>query len=117
MDYPDDRDVLEAFECFQITRFRCALLSMVLLYINRFVSYHFKHIAKTMRALQTSTKTSLRIDDEGLLSLQFLMPAPSLKSNREQTAAFTEFRVRQIMFLEAITNEGNQCLALDEDDV
>jgi cell cycle checkpoint protein len=78
------------------------VLFTMLLYTDMFASYHFKHIAKTMRALQTSTKTSLRIDDEGLLSLQFLMPAPSLKTNREQTAAFTEFRVRQVMILDVI---------------
>ncbi|KAF7323217.1 hypothetical protein HMN09_00102400 [Mycena chlorophos] len=60
MEYPNDREVLETFECTQPVRF----------------SYRVGHISRTLRALQSSTKTSLRIDDEGLLSLQFLMPAP-----------------------------------------
>ncbi|KAK0227976.1 Rad1/Rec1/Rad17 [Armillaria fumosa] len=85
MDYPNDRDVLETFDCAQTISF----------------SYRFTHISRTLRALQSSTKTSLRIDDEGLLSLQFLMPSPSPKlGKRDETpAAFIEFR----------------CLALDEE--
>jgi hypothetical protein len=55
-------------------------------------SYRFAHISRTIRALTSSTKTSLRIDDQGLLSLQFLMPAP--RSQRVvSTEAFIEFRV------------------------
>ncbi|KAF7353721.1 Cell cycle checkpoint protein RAD1 [Mycena venus] len=82
MDYPNDRDVLETFECTRPVSF----------------SYRFGHISRTLRALQSSTKTSLRIDDEGLLSLQFLMPSPKAKT--EATAdAFIEFR----------------CLALDDE--
>ncbi|EIW85499.1 Rad1-domain-containing protein [Coniophora puteana RWD-64-598 SS2] len=60
MDYPNDREVLETYEC-------GAPLS---------ATYRFGHIARTLRALQSSTKTSLRIDDAGLLSLQFLVPVP-----------------------------------------
>ncbi|KAK7035810.1 cell cycle checkpoint protein RAD1 [Favolaschia claudopus] len=82
MDYPNDRDVLETFECTRHVSF----------------SYRFGHISRTLRALQSSAKTSLRIDDEGLLSLQFLMPSP--KSKTEGGAdAFIEFR----------------CLALDDE--
>ncbi|TFK34832.1 Rad1/Rec1/Rad17 [Crucibulum laeve] len=84
MDYPNDRDVLETFECTQTVSF----------------SYRFGHISRTLRALQSSTKTSLRIDEEGLLSLQFLMPSPKPKSaTGETTDAFIEFR----------------CLALDDE--
>ncbi|KAG6865679.1 hypothetical protein C0991_000449, partial [Blastosporella zonata] len=79
MDYPNDREVLETFECRESVR----------------ASYRFGHITKTLRALQSSTKTSLRIDKDGLLSLQFLMP--SLKGGTSD--AFIEFR----------------CLALDDD--
>lgn len=57
MDYPNDKDVLESYECVSPVKF----------------SYRVSHISSALRALQTSTKTSLRIDDEGLLSLQFLM--------------------------------------------
>jgi hypothetical protein len=56
-------------------------------------SYRFGHISRTLRALQSSTKTSLRIDDEGLLSLQFLMPSPKVKAEASSDA-FIEFRVR-----------------------
>ncbi|KAF8579470.1 Rad1-domain-containing protein [Ramaria rubella] len=59
MDYPNDRDVLETFECAAKIRF----------------TYLVSHITCASRALQSSLKTSLRIDDEGLLSLQFLMAA------------------------------------------
>ncbi|KAK0434054.1 repair protein Rad1/Rec1/Rad17-domain-containing protein [Desarmillaria tabescens] len=78
MDYPNDRDVLETFDCAQTISF----------------SYRFAHISRTLRALQSSTKTLLRIDDEGLLSLQFLMPSPSPKLGKrdEGPAAFIEFR-------------------------
>ncbi|KAF5386954.1 hypothetical protein D9615_001940 [Tricholomella constricta] len=80
MDYPNDRDVLETFECTRSVRF----------------SYRLQLISRTLRALQSSTKTSLRIDEEGLLSLQFLMPSPK---PRGASDAFIEFR----------------CLALDDD--
>ncbi|KAJ6546926.1 Rad1/Rec1/Rad17 [Mycena capillaripes] len=82
MDYPDDRDVLETFECTRPVSF----------------SYRFGHISRTLRALQSSTKTSLRIDDEGLMSLQFLMPSPKAKTEAAEDA-FIEFR----------------CLALDDE--
>ncbi|KAJ6606366.1 Rad1/Rec1/Rad17 [Mycena vulgaris] len=82
MDYPNDRDVLETFECTRPVSF----------------SYRFGHISRTLRALQSSTKTSLRIDDEGLLSLQFLMPSPKAKTE-DSAPAFIEFR----------------CLALDDE--
>ncbi|KAJ7063584.1 Rad1/Rec1/Rad17 [Mycena amicta] len=76
MEYPNDREVLETFECTQPVRF----------------SYRVGHIGRTLRALQSSTKTSLRIDDEGLLSLQFLMPAPRATTKPEGSDGFIEFR-------------------------
>jgi cell cycle checkpoint protein len=57
-------------------------------------SYRFGHILRTLRALQSSTKTSLRIDEDGLLSLQFLMPSPKPKHVPGGSKdAFIEFRV------------------------
>ncbi|PPQ67670.1 hypothetical protein CVT25_012698 [Psilocybe cyanescens] len=82
MDYPNDRDVLETFECTRSVTF----------------SYRFGHIARTIKALSSSTKTSLRIDDDGLLSLQFLMPSPKPRTAAGRSDAFIEFR----------------CLALDD---
>lgn len=84
LDYPNDRDVLESFECTQSVSF----------------SYRFSQIAKSLRAVQSSTKTSLRIDSDGLLSLQFMMPSPKTKDGgASNSSAFIDF----------------QCLALDED--
>ncbi|THU96335.1 Rad1-domain-containing protein [Dendrothele bispora CBS 962.96] len=86
MDYPDDKEVLESFECVQPVRF----------------SYRLALIARAARALQSSIKTSLRIDNEGLLSLQFLMPSPTSRHNARAdnaTSNFIEYR----------------CLAIDED--
>jgi cell cycle checkpoint protein len=80
MDYPNDRDVLETFECTESVSF----------------SYRFGHISRTLKALQHSFKTSLRIDRDGLLSLQFLMPKPGKNGGGD---AFIEFR----------------CLALDDE--
>jgi len=83
MDYPNDKEVLESFTCTHTVAF----------------SYHTVHIARTARALASSTKTSLRIDEEGLLSLQFLMPSPVGGGGKKMSEAFIEFR----------------CLALDSD--
>jgi cell cycle checkpoint protein len=60
------------------------------------LSYRFVHISRTLRALQSSTKTSLRIDEDGLLSLQFLMPNPKPRTlgHGGSRDAFIEFRVR-----------------------
>lgn len=70
MDYPYDRDVLETFECLQPVKF----------------TYRVAHIASALKAMQTSIKTSLRIDEEGLLSLQFMMTSAG-------SGIFIEFRV------------------------
>ena len=56
------------------------------------VRYTYSYIARAMRALQSSSKTSLRIDDEGLLSMQFMMPGPR-RQGRERSQAFIEFWV------------------------
>ncbi|KAI0956686.1 hypothetical protein AcW1_005304 [Taiwanofungus camphoratus] len=82
MDYPSDKEVLETCECDQSVSF----------------SYRFNYILCAMRALQSSTKTSLRINERGLLCLQFLMPSPRPRGG-DRSDAFIEFR----------------CLALDDD--
>ncbi|KAF8522074.1 Rad1/Rec1/Rad17 [Hysterangium stoloniferum] len=73
MDYPNDREVLESFECLTPVKFR----------------YRLSRIAYTLRALQSSTKTSLRIDHEGLISLQFMMATGGPN-------AFIEFRCQPL---------------------
>jgi len=63
-------------------------------FLKKNSSYRFGHILRTLRALQSSTKTSLRIDEDGLLSLQFLMPSPKPKHVPGGSKdAFIEFRV------------------------
>jgi len=73
MDYPNDREVLETFECDQPVSF----------------NYAYKTITRANRALAASLKLSLRIDSEGLLSLQFMLP-PSRPNG--ETHAFIEFK-------------------------
>ncbi|KAH9939601.1 Rad1-domain-containing protein [Amylocystis lapponica] len=74
MDYPSDKEVLESCDCEESVSF----------------SYRFGHISRALRALQSSTKTSLRINTEGLLSLQLIMPAPRPGGGTAQS--FIEFR-------------------------
>lgn len=74
MDYPNDREVLETCECPAPVSF----------------TYTYSYIARAVRALQSSLKTSMRIDNEGLLSMQFLMPGPR-RPGRERSQAFIEF--------------------------
>ncbi|KIJ69664.1 hypothetical protein HYDPIDRAFT_106321 [Hydnomerulius pinastri MD-312] len=76
MDYPNDREVLETFECARSVS----------------VSYRQTHITRALRALASSTKTSLRIEESGLLSMQFLVPVPKGKGKGGTSDSFIEFR-------------------------
>ncbi|KAF7985018.1 hypothetical protein HWV62_10018 [Athelia sp. TMB] len=77
MDYPNDKEVLESFICTHAVS----------------VSYHTAYIARAARGLTSSSKTSLRIDEGGLLSLQFLLPgAPGGAGSNKQKDAFIDFR-------------------------
>jgi cell cycle checkpoint protein len=103
MEYPDDRDVLETFECELPVSFRCVPMSghTTIADDTTLPSYRFSLMTRTLKALNSSTKTSLRIDDEGLLSLQFLMPSPRPKgalgpAPTAGTEAFIEFRVSRL---------------------
>ncbi|GAA6005884.1 hypothetical protein JCM11491_004049 [Sporobolomyces phaffii] len=58
MDYSDDKDMLLLFECDAPMR----------------NSYKFSHIQLTKHALANSIKTSIRTDDYGLISFQFMIP-------------------------------------------
>ncbi|OCH89081.1 Rad1-domain-containing protein [Obba rivulosa] len=74
MDYPNDKEVLETCECAQRVSF----------------SYKFAHITRALKALQASTKTSLRIDEDGLLSLQFIVASPKPRGGG-RLESFIEF--------------------------
>ena len=101
MDYPNDRDVLETFECTRNVSFRSVNLPSFPchIHLDNYCSYRFGHISRALRALQSSTKTSLRIDEEGLLSLQFLMPSPKARAVDGGADAFIEFRVSRHFIL------------------
>ncbi|KAI0737871.1 Rad1-domain-containing protein [Daedaleopsis nitida] len=82
MDYPNDREVLETCECPQAVSF----------------TYKYSYITRAQRALQSSLKTSLRIDEDGLLSLQFIMPSARRVAGK-RSQVFVDFA----------------CLPLDDD--
>ncbi|KZO90374.1 Rad1-domain-containing protein [Calocera viscosa TUFC12733] len=81
MDYPDDKDVLEVAE------FRSEEPVSF--------TYPFECIAKSVPALRNSLKTSLRIDSEGILSLQFMIPFRQHRMSKDKGVArsqnFIEF--------------------------
>jgi cell cycle checkpoint protein len=76
MDYPNNGDVLELFQytADEPTRF----------------TYRYHHISRTLKALGNSVKTSLRLSEDGVLSLQFMMP--EIKGV-ENVTPFIEFKV------------------------
>ena len=62
-------------------------------------SYLFKYFSHALRALQTSLKTSIRLDERGLISLQCLMPrgtgatGTGAQGNAAKDHGFIEFAV------------------------
>ncbi|GAA5911344.1 hypothetical protein JCM5296_007331 [Sporobolomyces johnsonii] len=90
MDYSDDRDILEVFECeFPIRN-----------------TYKFSHIQLTRQALAASMKTSIRTDEHGLVSFQFMIPLSAAKGGGGAQASVADGRVAFVEFL---------CVALDEE--
>lgn len=65
---------------------------MYLSYSESSDSYRFSHISRILPALRGSIKTSLRIDDNGVLSLQFLSKSAS-PTKGTQVDSIVEFRV------------------------
>lgn len=81
-------------------------------------SYRFSHINRTLKALQSSAKTSLRIDAEGVLSLQFLSYSTSPKGGAP-VSSIIDFKARTLWFCPHATSwptQQLQCLSIDEDD-
>lgn len=97
VDYPNDPEVLEIFECDELIEFRYVEVPVSLKRNARLtneittipelfslaglsttmmtnLSYGFKHLYRVVRTLQTSVKSSVRIDRNGVLSIQFLLP-------------------------------------------
>lgn len=118
MDYPNDRDVLETFECEHTIRntsvlFPCLLLCFPFLALSSlFHRYKFSHIQLTTKALIASTKTvspslfplflpflnlwnhqSIRTAEDGLVSFQLMIPLWRGKGGVSHEG-FVEFLVR-----------------------
>jgi hypothetical protein len=69
-------------------------------------SYRVAHITRAQRALQNSSKTSLRIGNDGTMNMQFLVPSPVARGGVSE--AFISFRVNRIYrSLTAIDLNGN----------
>ncbi|KDE06276.1 hypothetical protein MVLG_03435 [Microbotryum lychnidis-dioicae p1A1 Lamole] len=76
MDYPNDKDVLETFECQGPMR----------------NSYKYSQIQLIQKALNASIKTSLRTAADGLMSFQFMIPIGKRTTKAERDKfAFVEF--------------------------
>lgn len=71
MDYPNDRSVLETFHCLEDVK----------------NGYRFSMIRHSIRAMREASKVSLRTDDNGTLSMQFMIPVG------EGRNSFVEFRI------------------------
>ncbi|KAI0694167.1 repair protein Rad1/Rec1/Rad17-domain-containing protein [Cerioporus squamosus] len=98
LDYPNDREVIETCECPQTISY----------------TYKFSHISRAMRALQISYKTSLRIDDQGMLSMQFMMLTQKRRGEGQQPA-FVQIEVSIISrTLGLISSLMRQCLPLED---
>lgn len=58
--------------------------------------YKFSHFSLALRALQASVKMSLRIDDQGYLSMQLMMPSPLGKNLQGSDSGIIEFKMRAL---------------------
>jgi cell cycle checkpoint protein len=94
MDYPNDREVLETVHCAEPVSFRFESLSEGTALVEPKCSYRVGHIARAQRALQNSSKTSLRIGIDGTMNMQFLVSSPFARGGASE--AFISFRVNHI---------------------
>jgi cell cycle checkpoint protein len=72
-------------------------------------SYKFAHIAHTRRALQAATKVSIRADEQGVLSLQFM-----IENLEGGGVSFVDFRF--VPLVDGEDGEGRGGMSSDEDD-
>ena len=71
MEYPNDRSVMETFVCTRSVQH----------------AYNFAMVRHAMKSMQTASKVSVRTDDQGILSCQFMVEVSDTIVN------FIEFRV------------------------
>ncbi|MBW0518599.1 hypothetical protein O181_058314 [Austropuccinia psidii MF-1] len=79
-DFPNDKDILESFECKPPEGLDPEDIDRMSFIRN---SYKLSHILKFKKALDVSSKASLRVDDTGFLSLQLLVrleESPTMKT-------------------------------------
>jgi cell cycle checkpoint protein len=88
---PSDTPILETYTCHRKTS----------------ASYTFSLLKAAQRAMATATKVSLRIDEEGVLNLQFLIDVEAVGGGQGHT--FVEFRVVPLV-------EGEDGTVADESD-
>ncbi|KAJ9109289.1 hypothetical protein QFC21_000618 [Naganishia friedmannii] len=80
LDYPNDKDVMDVFLCSQHQRF----------------SYAYSTFILCQKALLASIKVSLRIDDDGFLSLQLMMPKPAFRELEGKDFGIIEFKMKPL---------------------
>lgn len=104
MDYPFTPEVLEVCECTRPIKNRYVQPSISLPEATDqakgisadcvWTSYKFSHLSYIRQALSYSTKTSLRTDSSGILSMQFMiMNTNATKASEGVGAGFVEFTV------------------------
>ncbi|POW11537.1 hypothetical protein PSHT_08427 [Puccinia striiformis] len=71
IDFPDDNEILDSFTCKIVDGLDPDDLLTCGFVRN---SYKLSHLLKIKKALDVSSKTSLRVDDTGFMSLQLLIP-------------------------------------------
>lgn len=59
-------------------------------------SYSYNTFILCQKALQASIKVSLRIDDDGFLSLQLMMPKPAFKELEGKDFGIIEFKMKAL---------------------
>ncbi|KAA1129391.1 ssDNA endodeoxyribonuclease [Puccinia graminis f. sp. tritici] len=87
IDFPNDKDILDTFMCKIPEGLDPQDLHQLGFVRN---SYKLSHILKIKKALDVSSKTSLRVDDTGFLSLQLLIPLEEA-STMKRKCGYVEF--------------------------
>ncbi|KAK5109413.1 hypothetical protein LTR62_007079 [Meristemomyces frigidus] len=71
-------------------------------------SYPFAALKAAQRAMASATKVSLRLDDEGVLSLQFLIELEVGSSDGSGAVAFVDFRIVPLVDDEGAREHGGE---------
>nr|POF17096.1 dna damage checkpoint control protein rad1 [Quercus suber] len=107
LDSASDNPVLETFQCQEKTS----------------ASFRFDVIKSTQRAMAAATKVSMRLDDEGVLSLQFLIEVEAAAAGGgggggdagAEAVAFVDFRAVPILEGEVDVDDGENDASASDD--